>query len=576
MPNNLTIRVAGEGGEGVISVGEMLTLALSRTHHDVFTFRTYPAEIKGGPAMLQVRCGNHPVLSQGSGLDVLLAFNEEAIRLHSRDLKADGLLLYDSDVVPVNGQGEWLKYPVPMTNMASVEAGTKRAKNIAALAVMAGMLNVPKEVVEKLVKERFGHKGDAVTEANHKAVSAGFRFVESHPWSKELMVPPSIRKEQKVIMSGNEAMGVGALFAGCRYYAGYPITPASDLLEFMAQELPRFGGTCLQTEDEIAAITSCIGASFAGVKAMTATSGPGLSLMMEALGLASMTEIPLVIVDAQRAGPSTGMPTKTEQGDLMTSIFGGHGEAPRVVLAPANVKDCFYGIVKAFNLAEKYQIPVIMLSDQSLSHRTQTYTKPTLGTLEVIGRMKVSPSRRGEDGKYHRFQFSETGVSPMAIPGTPGVSYVATGLEHDEGGAPNYSPSNHFRMSAKRHKKLEFIAREKGFTRRFGDEHAHVGIISWGSTEGSVEEAIGKAHLLGYEVAALQIKMVHPLPDEEIRSFLSQVKQIIVPELNYTGQLAQLLRARYLIAPVQLNKCAGLPFAHEEILNKIEEVVKRG
>ncbi|MBI3291603.1 MAG: 2-oxoacid:acceptor oxidoreductase subunit alpha [Elusimicrobia bacterium] len=575
MPNNLTIRVAGEGGEGVISVGEMLTLALARTHHDVFTFRTYPAEIKGGPAMLQVRCGNHPVLSQGSGLDVLVAFNDEAMHLHSRDLKSDGLLIYDSDVVQVNGQGEWEKYPVPMTNMASVEAGVKRAKNVAALAIMTRLFDVPKDTVERLVKERFSHKGDTVVDSNLKAVAAGYRYVENHPAAKELVVPPSIRKEQKVVMSGNEAMGISAIFAGCRYYAGYPITPASDLLEFMAQELPRFNGTCLQTEDEIAAITSCIGASFAGVKAMTATSGPGFSLMMEALGLASMTEIPLVIVDAQRAGPSTGMPTKTEQSDLMTAIYGGHGEAPRVVLAPANVKDCFYGMVKAFNLAEKYQIPVIMLSDQSLSHRTQTYTRPALGMLEVVNRIKTGPNRRGEDGKYLRFQFSETGVSPMAIPGTTGVSYVATGLEHDEAGVPNYSPSNHFRMSAKRHKKLELIAKEKGFTRRFGDEQARVGIISWGSTEGSIEEAIGKAHLLGYEVSALQLKMLHPLPDDEIRAFLSQVKQVIVPELNYTGQLAQLLRARYLIPTIQLNKCAGLPFAPEEILNKLEEVMKR-
>jgi len=313
-----------------------------------------------------------------------------------------------------------------------------------------------------------------------------------------------------------------------------------------------------------------IGASYAGTKAMTATSGPGFSLMMELLGLATMVEIPIVVLDAQRAGPSTGMPTKTEQADLMTAIYGGHGEAPRVVLAPANVKDCFYGIIKAFNIAEKYQIPVIMLTDQSLSHRTQTYTKPKVDVLEIVNRLQPQTN-----GPYQRFAFTETGVSPMAIPGNAGTTYVSTGLEHDESGKPNYTPVNHFRMTQKRHKKLEAIAKEKGFTRRFGDEHARVGIISWGSTEGSIEEALGKASKAGFEVKALQLKMVNPLPDQDIREFLADLKHVIVPELNYTGQLAMLLRARYLVPTIQLNKVAGVPFTPEDILLKIEEVYKK-
>lgn len=575
MPNNLTIRVGGEGGEGVISTGELLTAALARMRRDVFTFRTYPAEIKGGAAMFQVRCGNHPVLDQGSSLDVLLAFNEEAVQLHGRDLKSDGLLIYDGDSVELNDRFPNAKtYSVPLTSLSQQEVGSKRVKNVLAFAVLSSMLDLPADTIESLVKDRFGMKGASILEKNIAAVKVGYDYIKRNPIATDLIVPPSVRKEAKLVMSGNEAMSAGALASGCRYYAGYPITPASDILSFMEENQPKFGGMAIQTEDEMSALASCLGASFAGVKAMTATSGPGFALMVELIGLASMIELPVVIVDAQRAGPSTGMPTKTEQSDLNLAVYGGHGDAPRVVMAPATVKDCFYGMVKAFNIAEKYQIPVIMLSDQSLSHRTQTFTRPKLESLEIVSRARPTALKAGE--KYQRFKITPNGVSPMAVPGDEGLNYVVTGLEHDESGDPNYVPSNHFRMSAKRHKKLELIAKEKGFTRRMGDEHASVGIISWGSTEGPIETALSQASKFGYEVSALQLKMIHPLPDEEIRAFLAPLKTVIVPELNFGGQLAQLLRAKYLIPVVQLNKCGGVPFSPEDILNKIEEVYRRG
>jgi 2-oxoglutarate ferredoxin oxidoreductase subunit alpha len=326
----------------------------------------------------------------------------------------------------------------------------------------------------------------------------------------------------------------------------------------------------VQTEDEIAAITSCVGASYAGQKAMTATSGPGLSLMAEVLGLSSMTETPVVIVDAQRSGPSTGMPTKTEQSDLSFACNMGHGDAPRVVLAPSNVKDCFYGMVKAFYIAEKYQLPVIMLSDQSLSHRTQTFTRPKLEDLPAANRARAT-----RNGSYKRFLDTETGVSPVAFPGDEGLNFVTTGLEHDEYGHPSWSPTNHERMSAKRYRKLDFVAKEKGFTRRFGDEHATIGVICWGSTEGPVEEAINMAATQGLEVKGLTIKMLSPLPDDEIRSFMTGLKQILVPEINYTGQLNRILRAQYLFPFQSYTKCNGMPFDPEEILARIEEVIRR-
>jgi 2-oxoglutarate ferredoxin oxidoreductase subunit alpha len=572
MPVNLTVRIAGEGGEGVISTGELFTTAVARTRHDVFTFRTYPAEIKGGPAMFQVRYADHPVLSVGDKLDLLLAFNEEAVDLHADDLKKDGLLLYDSttfDPEKKVQKGVSL-LGAPLTAIARDVVGLKKSKNMVALAVLGQMLGIPIDGFKSLVNEKFGKKGEDVLEKNLKAIEEGYRWAESHKADKDLLVPSSIRKDRKLIMSGNEAMSAGAIAAGCRYYAGYPITPASDILSFMEKELPRFGGVAIQTEDEISAIASCVGASFAGARSMTATSGPGLSLMSEVLGLASMTETPVVIIDAQRSGPSTGMPTKTEQSDLSFAVHMGHGDAPRVVLAPSNVKDCFYGMVRAFYLAEKYQIPVVMLSDQSLSHRTQTFTRPKLENLQMPARLRAS-----KNGQYKRFIDTENGVSPAAFPGDEGLAFVTTGLEHDELGHPSWSPNNHQRMSAKRHRKLEFIAKEKGLTRRYGDEHATVGVICWGSTEGPVEEAITMAGQQGLEVKALTLKMIHPLPDEEIRSFLTGLKHIIIPEMNFTGQLCQLLRARYLIPFHSFTKCGGVPFNPEEILGRIEEVIRR-
>lgn len=573
MPKNLTFRVAGEGGEGVISTGELLTTAVARTRHDVFTFRTYPAEIKGGPAMFQIRFADHPVMSVGTELDVLLAFNEEAVDLHAEAVKKNGLVIYDSTVFDPEKKvrpGTHL-LGVPFTAIARDAVGLKRAKNMVALSVVGHILGVPQDSFKKLVEEKFGSKGTEILEKNIQAVEHGYKWAEDHPTTEDLKVPSSIRKDRKLIMSGNEAMSAGALVAGCRYYAGYPITPASDILSFMEKEIPKFGGVAIQTEDEISALSSCIGASYAGVPAMTATSGPGLSLMAELVGLGSMCEIPFVIVDAQRSGPSTGMPTKTEQSDLNFAIHMSHGEAPRVVMAPSNVKDCFYGMIKAFYIAEKYQIPVIMLSDQSLSHRTQTFTRPKVENLTVSARLRAKKN----GVKFKRFLDTENGVSPMSVPGDEGLNFVSTGLEHDEKGNPSWSPTNHQRMMSKRHRKLDFISKEKGFTRRFGDEHASVGIICWGSTEGPVEEAINNAAMQGLEVKALTIKMIHPLPDEEIRSFMVNLKHVIVPEINFTGQLCQLLRGRYLFPFQSLTKCNGLPFSPDEIQTRLEEVIRR-
>jgi 2-oxoglutarate ferredoxin oxidoreductase subunit alpha len=426
------------------------------------------------------------------------------------------------------------------------------------------------ELLEKMVTDRFRKKGELVVNKNIDALKAGYNYVDQHPF--KLTIPKFEAIEhptKKIVMSGNEALSIGAIAAGCRYFGGYPITPASDILEFMDRELPKFGGSVVQTEDEISAIASVVGASYAGKKAMTATSGPGLSLMVEILGLAMMSEIPLVVVDAQRGGPSTGLPTKMEQSDLNLAVFGAHGDAPRVVLAPGDVSECVPYIIHAFNIAEKYQTPVVFLTDQSLAHRTQTFPQPDFSKFAIVNRIQPDAEQLKE---YKRFASSANGVSPMAIPGTEGGMYAATGLEHSERGSPNFTPQMHVQMSAKRFKKIEEISKEKGFTARFGPKKAKIGMIGWGSTQGALEEGMNLANKEGLSVALLQCKMVFPLPEADILEFLSSVEQVVVAELNYAGQFNQIIRSKFLIPTLALTKCEGLPFYAEEILAKLKTV----
>jgi 2-oxoglutarate ferredoxin oxidoreductase subunit alpha len=353
-------------------------------------------------------------------------------------------------------------------------------------------------------------------------------------------------------------------------------------MDFLAKELPKVGGVVLQAEDEIAAINMTIGASFAGVRAMTATSGPGLSLMIEALGLASMTEVPVVVVDVQRAGPATGMPTKTAQGDLYLALYAGNDDPPRFVIAPSSVEDCFYQIINAFNLAERYQMPVIVLSDQSLAPRVETISHFRLDQVELFGRELADIEG---DGAYERYRFTETGVSPTTIPGMKGGHFTAEGLEHNQKGNPNYTPRMHEEMMEKRRRKVD-TARQQltlwpNVVEEWGDDEAAIAIMGWGSSLGPVQEAMARAQAAGHKVAALFPKVLLPMPDLQIRRFIRGRRAIIIPELNQRGQFARVIEHRYSpelirdgIEVISLTKIQGLPFRPVEIYDKIVEVTQ--
>ncbi|MFQ6058740.1 MAG: 2-oxoacid:acceptor oxidoreductase subunit alpha, partial [Anaerolineae bacterium] len=505
----------------------------------------------------------------------LLAFNQEAYDKHHGDLREGGVLVYDSNALtPPRAPGQ-IHYPLPLSELAQ-EINFLRGKNIVAIGALVKLFGLPHARAEEMVRRQLGRKGRELLRQNLTALETGYGYVEKNVTKADPYKLKALQRavDKRLVMSGNQAIALGAIAAGCRFYAGYPITPATDIMEFLAAQFPRMGGTLIQAEDEMAALAMVLGASFTGQRAMTATSGPGFSLMTELLGLASMTEVPAVIVDVQRAGPSTGMPTKTAQGDLYLALRSGHDEGPRIVLAPTSVEDCFYQTINAFNLAERYQMPVILLSDQSLSHRVETIPPFRLDEVKLSQRL-LAPLDGG-DG-YERYAVTDTGVSPMALPGMAGGQYTAEGLEHEPSGVPNYEPELHRIMMEKRFRKLETAARELAgmdMVRRYGDPEAEIGLIGWGSTEGAVREAVERAQERGLKVAALYPKVLNPLPVEAIQEFAAPLKAVIVPEINYTGQFADLLRARLGIEAIRLNKYEGIPFTAGEIYRKIEEVAE--
>lgn len=577
---DITLQLAGESGEGVISGGDIFTSGAARAGYWGLTFRTYPAEIKGGPCMFQVRIGSERIRSIGNQTDLLVCFNQEGFDLQQATVGPEGIVILDAESAKATEEFDGRSYEVPFSQISEEAGGSRRGKNMVVVGAVCGLLDIDVTQLEQLILKRYAHKGD-VGEANINSLKAGEAYARKNLPDVCNVRKPGEPERERILLSGNQAIVAGALHAGLTYYAGYPITPASDILESLAARLPKFDGVAIQTEDEIAALASVLGASFTGAKAMTATSGPGLSLMSELISLAGTAEIPAVIVDAQRAGPSTGMPTKTEQSDLNHAIYGSHGEAPRVVIAPTTVDDCLVCAVEAFNAAETYQVPVILLSDQSLSHRLETVDRPDLSTIEIENRTHppatVTGPRYdavngdGDPNRYKRYELTESGVSPMAVPGAPGA-YVSTGIEHDELGHPGYTPEIHVAMQDKRFNKLAPLAASSRVTVT-GPESAKIGLLGWGSTEGAAVEAAEILREQGISAATFYPRVIAPLPIERIKEWAEGMETIIVPEVNYTGQFARIVRADCEIKLISQTQITGLPFTAADIASFAAEAI---
>jgi len=536
--HDLTFAFVGAGGDGAVTAGDIMAGVCASEGLHVIKTEAYGPQIRGGESSATVRVSSERIHAQADAVDVLVVFSWADFARFQNEvvLAPDAVIFHEAADAPPAEMTTRTCHAIPFANLAR-ECGAPGSKNVIAVGLLTARYGLPLEVTRHAISRRFKKKTEAVIEANLRAFDRGVTEDAALPAVSDRLEYTTAAP--KLLMSGNEASAFAAIHAGCRFFAGYPITPSSEILHFLSEWLPKIGGSSLQTEDELAAIGAVIGGSFAGVKSMTATSGPGLSLMAELMGLASIAEVPAVIVNVQRGGPSTGIPTKSEQSDLFHAVYAGHGDAPRVVIACSDVESSFHATVDAFNIAEEYQVPVIVLTEQSIAQRRETITADVL-EHDVRERRIATPDDLHE---YRRYRDTADGVSPMSVPGMCGGMYQTNGLEHDEQGRPNSSFVVHEAMNAKRYRKLDAIANEYRLFDRFGAEKPEVGVLCWGSSAGVVREAIGR---MGVEnrVGVFAPIMINPLPLRELQSFIDACGSLLVVEVSYAAQFTQHLRTQ--------------------------------
>jgi 2-oxoglutarate/2-oxoacid ferredoxin oxidoreductase subunit alpha len=577
MIKQLSWKVGGQQGEGIESTGEIFAIALNRLGYYLYGYRHFSSRIKGGHTNNKIRVSTTEVRSISDDLDILVAFDQETIDVNYKELHSKGIILADAKFNPTKPEDtEASMYAVPFTEIAT-ELGTSLMKNMVAIGATAAVLDLDIHVFEEVVREIFGKKGDQVVAKNMDAIKTGFDNMKANLESDvPTMQLEKADGKKRMFMIGNDAIALGAIAGGCRFMAAYPITPASEIMEYLIKKLPALGGTVIQTEDEIAAATMAIGANYAGVRTITASAGPGLSLKMEAIGLSGMTEVPLVIVDTQRGGPSTGLPTKQEQSDLMAMIYGTHGEIPKIVLAPSTVEEAFYDTAEAFNLAEEYQVPVIVLSDLQLSLGKQTVEPLNFENVEIRRGKLLSGDLPELDGKsyFKRYEVTEDGVSPRVIPGMKNGIHHVTGVEHAETGKPSESAENRKAQMDKRFRKMENIRFNTPVYKNAKHEEADVLFVGFNSTRGVIEEAMGRLEKDGLKVNHAHIRLIHPFPTDEVLPLVQAAKKVVVVENNATGQLANILKMNVGHANKIVNhiKYDGNPFLPHEVYSKAKEL----
>ncbi|WP_136718203.1 2-oxoacid:acceptor oxidoreductase subunit alpha [Halorientalis salina] len=576
MPEDLNWAIGGEAGDGIDSTGKIFAQALSRAGRHVFTSKDFASRIRGGYTAYKIRTSVDRIESVVDRLDVLIALTERTIHENMNELDEGSVIIYDGErttMQDVEIPDEMVGLDVPLKALAE-DAGGAIMRNVVALGAACAVANFPIENLDEALEKRFSDKGQAIVENNKKAARVGQEYV-AEEYDHEFDYDLETTDNDYVLLNGNEALGMGALAAGCRFYAGYPITPATSIMEYLTGRLDKYGGKVVQAEDELAAINMALGAARAGARSMTATSGAGIDLMTETFGLVATSETPLVITDVQRSGPSTGMPTKQEQGDLNMALYGGHGEVPRFVVAPTSISECFWKTIEAFNLAEKYQTPVFLVSDLAMSVSEQTFPPETFDMDEVeVDRGKVVDEDSIGDWQNEKGQFqphfpSADGVSPRAFPGTDGGAHMTTGLEHDELGRRTEDTDVRIEQVDKRQQKVDTAREQEDFDyREYGDPDSDNLVLSWGSNEGAMREALDFLDERDIDVRFISVPYIFPRPDlsEEIEA----ADDVIVVECNSTGQFADLLEHDALTRLKRVNKYNGVRFKADELAAEIE------
>ncbi|MBZ6496615.1 2-oxoacid:acceptor oxidoreductase subunit alpha [Natrinema longum] len=576
MAEDLNWAVGGEAGDGIDSTGKIFAQALARAGRHVFTSKDFASRIRGGYTAYKIRTSVEQVQSVVDRLDILVALTQRTIDENLDELHEGSAIIYDGErsweaEIP----DEMTAVDVPLKSLAE-EAGGAIMRNIVALGAACEITGFDVEYLDEALEKRFGGKGSKIVENNKAAARAGQEYVQENYDLDHLGYNIETTDSDYVLLNGNEAIGMGAIAAGCRFYAGYPITPATSIMEYLTGRIEEYGGHVVQAEDELSAINMSLGAARAGARSMTATSGAGIDLMTETFGLVATSETPLVIADVQRSGPSTGMPTKQEQGDLNMALYGGHGEVPRFVVAPTSITECFWKTVEAFNLAEKYQTPVFLVSDLAMSVTEQTFPPEAFDMDEVeIDRGKLVDEDEVDEwldaqGHFRAHAVTDDGVSPRAIPGTTDAAHMSTGLEHDELGRRTEAEDERVHQVDKRNRKVETARDDEDWDyREFGDPDADNLIISWGSNEGALVEALDYLREDGIDVHVISVPYIHPRPDltEEIEA----ADETIVVECNANGQFADVIEHDVLTRVKRINKYTGVRFKADELADDITE-----
>lgn len=561
--NNMIFQFAGAAGTGCDSQGSGWARSMTRAGLWTFANFDFESRIRGGHIYYQIRVGEEPIETHGEGAHVLLAFDEQAVRERIDDILPGGAVIFDENYKLDDSLFEGrdlLAIRAPLVKFANDIGGNKLMANTAAVGVLVGITNFSAEYIERSLREAFigrypGERGEKLAASNIEVLTAAVEYGAQFQDRFDFQLQARPGGENRILINGNVAIGMGAIGGGCRFISGYPMTPATTVLEFLAAHQDDYGIVVKQTEDEIAALLTTIGAAHAGARAMTSTSGGGFCLMTEALGLAGTTETGVVIVNAQRAGPSTGMPTRTEQGDLDFVLYASHGEFPRLILTPGSVEECFRAGHRAFNLADKYQTPVIIMTDLFQAFALKTVDRADLDFETItIDRGKLVSDEQldaiGPDEMYARHKLSEDGISPRALPGHPRGVYMTTGDEHTERGFITESQSVRVQQMDKRMQKLETARPDMLPPELYGDQDADITLVGWGSTRGPVREAVDLLIADGQSAATIHFPEVWPLP-ESAEEVLSAARYLIGVEQNFSGQFAGIVR-----------RATGIDFRH--------------
>lgn len=580
--SELKIKISGEAGDGILTTGDILMSAAARLGYYSSALKNFPSNIRGGCSQTLVTISEEKIISPISQFDILFLTSATAFEYEQPPLLNKVSLFIESSIVkntlfnPIIDQWKQAGHKVQIMHIDQTSRSISTNNSIKSaiiLAYLSTLLTIPVELIRDLIIGRFQKKGKEILDKNLSALEEGLR--QAHKDIQPIcfaLTPKKRDNKERIIVDGNEAISLGALISGVKFYASYPITPATSIGDTLANYLLQTDGFAYQAEDEIAAIGAVIGASFNGFKALTATSGPGFSLIQEFLGYASMIELPVVVIDVQRAGPSTGMSTKHSQDDLYAAVFGGHGEGQRIVIAPSGVEDCVSTTVEAFNLSERYQCPVILLSDASMGMIKQTIDSPKPESIPIVERsvLKHNP----QNGTYIRYKTGSNKTNPVPVPGVSPVSYRVTGLEHDEQSFPSANPAVRSTQMKRRSDKLLGIEHDNPHLMEWDLEsqdpyEADFSLIAWGFTASIARKAITSMRRQGIRIAALYPKLLFPVLTESITKLLQYSQLLYIPEANFSGQYSHIIRMYTDAKPHPVTLSRGDPFTPEEIVEYI-------